>query len=83
MLVSNPKIADAVMRTARRAYLIGLEVGQANVFFFDAAGRQLAMLDVVVSRDVGSLGRTLRQLIPGSAIRIESVNDSVVLSGSV
>src|SRR4051812_28554893 len=35
VLVANPQIANAVVRTARRAYLIGVNVGQTNVFFFD------------------------------------------------
>ena len=38
VLVADPKIANAVVRSARRAYLIGVTVGQTNVFFFDAAG---------------------------------------------
>src|SRR6478609_7542026 len=35
VLVADPKIANAVVRTARRAYLIGVAVGQTNVYFFD------------------------------------------------
>ena len=36
VLVADPKIANAVVRTSRRAYLIGVAVGQTNVYFFDA-----------------------------------------------
>ncbi len=35
VLVSNPQIADAVLRTSTRLYLIGVELGQASVFLFD------------------------------------------------
>lgn len=83
VLVSNPLVADAVMRTARRAYLIGIEVGETNVFFFDAAGRQIAVLEVHVQRDLAGLSSQIRQLLPGSAVRVEAVNDNVVLTGSV
>ena len=31
---------DAVVRTPRRVYLLGLAVGQTNAFFFDAEGRR-------------------------------------------
>ena len=31
VLVSNPKIANAVVRSSRRAYLIGGEIGQTNI----------------------------------------------------
>jgi len=36
VLVADPKIANAVIRSSRRAYLIGVTVGQTNVFFFYA-----------------------------------------------
>lgn len=83
VLVSSPAIADAVMRTARRAYLIGMTIGQTNVFFFDVAGRQIAVLEVQVERDLGVLAQSIRQLVPGSAVRIEAMNDNIVLSGMV
>src|ERR1700687_5148921 len=41
VLVADPKYANAVVRSSRRAYLIGVAVGQTSVFFFDADGRQL------------------------------------------
>src|SRR5262245_8612006 len=36
VLVADPKTANAVIRTSRRAYLIGVTVGQTSVVFFDA-----------------------------------------------
>lgn len=36
VLVSQPSVVDAVVRTPRRVYLLGLKVGQTNAFFFDA-----------------------------------------------
>lgn len=82
VLVSNPAIADAVMRTSRRAYLIGMEIGQTNVFFFDAAGNQIANLEVRVERDLAALSAMLRHHIPGSSIEIDAVNDNIVLAGT-
>ncbi len=52
VLVADPKIANAVVRSARRLYLIGVTVGQTNVFVFDSEGRQLAGLDIAVTRDL-------------------------------
>src|SRR5262245_1884773 len=34
VLVANPKVANAVIRSAQRAYIIGGDVGQTNVVFF-------------------------------------------------
>ena len=36
VLVSSPDIVDAVVRTPRRIYVVGLKVGQSNAFFFNA-----------------------------------------------
>ena len=58
VLVANPLIADAVVRSARRAYLIGLAVGQTNVIFFDSDGRQIAAFDIAVRRDLHGVGIT-------------------------
>src|SRR5690606_35379917 len=34
ILVSNPRIADAITRTSRRIYLFGKQVGETNIFVF-------------------------------------------------
>src|SRR4051812_18277841 len=64
VLVSNPAIANAVVRTARRAYLIGVAVGQTNIYFFDAQGRQIAGFDIAVTRDLNGVRAALRQSLP-------------------
>jgi pilus assembly protein CpaC len=83
VLVADPKIANAVIRSARRAYLIGVTVGQTSVFFFDADGRQLAGFDIAVTRDLNGVRAALRQMFPDADLRIEGVGDGVVLTGSL
>jgi Flp pilus assembly secretin CpaC len=55
VLVADPTIANAVVRTARRAYIIGVKGGQTNVFFFDAEGQQIGGLDIAVTRNLNGL----------------------------
>jgi len=81
VLVADPKIANAVVRSAHRAYIIGSAVGQTNVVFFDADGQQVASYDIAVKRDLNGVRAALRQSLPG--IQIEGVGDSVLLTGSV
>ena len=64
VLVADPKIANAVVRSARRAYIIGVAVGQTNVFFFDADGQQIAGFDIAVTRDLNGLRAALKQALP-------------------
>ncbi len=82
VLVADPKIANAVVRSAQRAYIIGAAVGQTNIVFFDASGQQIAAYDIAVTRDLNGLRAALRQVFPNSDIRIEGVGDGVVLTGS-
>lgn len=82
VLISNPEIADATIRTARRAYVIGRQLGQTNLFFFDAAGRQIANVEIRVEPDVEPLNGILRRHSSESQIQAEAVNGSVVLSGT-
>jgi pilus assembly protein CpaC len=82
-LVSNPKIADAIIRTPRRIYVIGLQVGQTNAFFFDEQGKQILNLEVSVERDFAVLSDMYRKLIPDGRITVQALNDNIVLSGFV
>jgi pilus assembly protein CpaC len=83
VLVSNPKIANAVIRSSRRAYLIGGDIGQTNIYFFDGEGRQIAGFDIAVTRDLNGVRSTLKQMLPRADVRIEGVGDGVVLTGTV
>ncbi|MEX0589814.1 MAG: type II and III secretion system protein family protein [Xanthobacteraceae bacterium] len=83
VLVANPAIANAVVRSARRAYLIGVAPGQTNVIFFDAEGRQMAAYDIEVGRDASGVREALRKVMPRSSVKVDAVSDSVVLSGEV
>jgi pilus assembly protein CpaC len=83
VLVSNPQIADAVLRTSSRLYLIGVQLGQASVFLFDNSGAQIASFDVYVEADLGALNQLLAEAIPNGYVRAEAIQGSIVLRGQV
>ncbi len=83
VLLSNPNIADAVVRTPRRIYVLGRALGTTNAFFFDGAGRQIAIVEIRVEPDVSALNDLLRRQNPDSVITAEAVNGSIVLTGTV
>jgi pilus assembly protein CpaC len=84
VLVADPKVANVVVRSSRRAYVIGGDkAGATNVFFFDTAGKQMAALDISISRDVNIIRTAIRQIIPNADINVESVGDGILLSGTV
>jgi len=82
-LVSNPKIADTIVRTARRIYVLGLAVGQTNAFFFDASGQQILNLEISVERDFAALQAMYTKVLPDARINVSALNDNVVLTGFV
>jgi len=81
VLVADPKIANAVIRSSQRAYIIGASIGQTNVVFFDADGQQVASYDIAIKRDLNGIRAALHQTLPG--VSIEGVGEGVVLTGSV
>jgi pilus assembly protein CpaC len=82
VLVADPKIANAVVRSAQRAYIIGAGIGQTNIVFFDSAGQQIAAYDIAVKRDLNGVRAALKQTLPNADIQIDGIGDGVVLTGT-
>jgi pilus assembly protein CpaC len=82
VLVADPKIANAIVRSAQRAYIIGAAIGQTNIVFFDSAGQQIAAYDIAVKRDLNGARAALKQILPNSDIQIEGLGDGVILTGT-
>ena len=83
VVVSDPKVADAIVRTSRRLFVIGNKFGSTNVVVFSASGRAMANLEIHVEVDTKSLEDLLKRLLPKSRIVVEAVAGTVVLSGTV
>ena len=91
VVVSQPTIATAVMRSKTRAIIQGVTGGDTNIFFLDGAGNNIAVLDIKVVQPRSDVGNALEgaiaRNIPGSHITVESVllgdnTNRVVLSGT-
>jgi pilus assembly protein CpaC len=83
VLVADPTIADVLIKTPRRVYLIANKIGNTNALFLDAAGRQVLKLDVRVDRDLEAVRTALKQLVPDADVTVASLNQDVAVSGSV
>jgi pilus assembly protein CpaC len=83
VFVANPLIADAVVRTPRRIFVMSLKIGQTNAIFLDAQGRQIATVEIVVGSDVSDLNDQITHQLPEAKVKALALNDNVVLSGSV
>lgn len=83
VFVANPKVANAIVRSTRKIFIIGQADGQTNVMVMDAEGRQIANIDINIGRDLNLLRRTLKAAVPSSQINIVPVGDTIVLTGEV
>ncbi|MDB5622835.1 MAG: hypothetical protein JWR39_1398 [Devosia sp.] len=92
VIVSQPSVAAAIMRTRTRAIVQGIGGGDTNIFFLDDQGRTISVLDIEVLEEPSMVGNALEsalaRVLPGSNIRVESVTlgdqtNRVVLTGSV
>ena len=81
--VGDPKIANAIVRSARRVYVSGVANGQTSIFALARDGRKIATIEVSVGRDVGELSALLNAAIPGNEIHVRTVADKIILTGSV
>ncbi|TGD98795.1 type II and III secretion system protein family protein [Methylobacterium nonmethylotrophicum] len=83
VFVANPKVANAVVRSTRKVFIIGIENGATSIFVMDGEGRQIAALDVTVGRDLNVLRQTLAGSIPGGRFDVRPAGESVLLTGTV
>ncbi|HMO28085.1 type II and III secretion system protein family protein [Enterovirga sp.] len=83
VFVANPAVANAVVRSARKMFLIGVAGGGTSVIATDAEGRQIAAFEVTVGRDLNPLRQTLQRAIPTARIDVRPAGDSILLTGTV
>lgn len=83
VIVPNPVVAEAMLHSPRRITIIGLQPGETDAVVLDASGRTILSLRVRVDAGVSALQDTLSRVMPGSQVRAEAVNDSIILTGPV
>ena len=82
VIVGNPDIVDAGVRSKNTAYLFARGIGQTNIFFFDKAGQQILNLDLEVAIDAMALEKLIKRSLPESRIKVEWADKNVVLTGT-
>ena len=83
VLVSDPKVADAVLRSPRRIYVLGVATGQTDAVFFDASGRRILALNIRVDIDYSAVAQSINRIVPGAQVHVDAVSNSLILSGQV
>lgn len=83
ILVADPKVADAVVRTNRRLYLLGNKFGTTTISVFGVNGAPLGDLQIVIQPDAPTLEALLKRIMPQSKISVETATETLILRGEV
>lgn len=83
ILVSDPQIADARVRTPRQIYIIGTAVGITSALFFDEQGKQILNLEITVSLDISAAAASLAMHFPDNKLTVEGLGGNLTVSGRV
>ena len=84
VFVGRPEVANAVVRSPRRLYVMAIARGPTTIFALDKDGRQITTLEInVIGRDIGELSGILKTVMPDNDIRIQAVDDTIILTGTV
>src|SRR3989344_1742982 len=83
VIVPNPAVAEAMLHSPRRITVIGLAPGETDAVVLDNAGRAILSLRSRVDAGGSALQDALDRVVPGSRVRAEAVNDSIILTGVV
>ena len=81
VMITDPKVADVVLSTPRRIYVTGVSSGQTDATFVDGVGQRILHLDIRVDQDWTAAAETLAAMLPGTRIRVQAANNSLILSG--
>lgn len=83
VFVGNPAVANAVVRSSRKLFVIGVATGATTIIALDGEGNQIAALEMQIGREPGLLQKTMKTALPNADIRAVSIGDSIVLTGTV
>lgn len=83
VFIGEPKYANAIVRSPRQLYVVALDNGQSTIMAIDAQGKQIAVIEVSIGRNIEELSQLLKKAMPRSDIRMSTVNDTIILSGTV
>ncbi|MEZ5825640.1 MAG: pilus assembly protein N-terminal domain-containing protein [Geminicoccaceae bacterium] len=83
VFVADPAIADIQAHSPSLFYVFGKKTGKTTIYAVDNAESVIFQKDIIVTHSVGRLNSILGQALPGSDVRVTSLDSGIVLTGSV
>ncbi len=83
LFVANPEVADVEVKSPRLMYLTGVGVGETTLFAVDENDNVLMSSRIHVTHNIQALQEGIRGIAPGQAVKASTVDQSLVLTGTV
>jgi pilus assembly protein CpaC len=79
--VGNPDVADIVVISPTKLYVLGKDIGTTNMLFWGRDGSMIGTINLEVVHDLDGLKAKLHQLMPEEPIEVFSAQRSIILKG--
>ena len=83
VFVADPEVADVQVKSPRLVYLMAKQPGETVIYAVDREERVLLNQRVSVNHNLSRLRATLKTMLPGSDVEVETMDKTLVLSGRV
>ena len=83
VFVADPEVANVNVKSPKIIYVFGLKPGETTLYAVDQMDEVVASLHISVTQNMSRLSSTLTQVLPGSQVRVRSVDGGIVLTGQV
>jgi len=83
VFVADPRIADVQVKSPTLIYIFGKSGGETTLYAVGENDQVVLNLGVRVRFDVGVIEEAIHRMAPHSAVSVASVDDSLVLQGTV
>lgn len=81
--LSNPGAADVYVSNPRQIHLFGKDTGESTLFATSANGTVIYSANIRVSQNLSSIDKMLRLAMPDTDIKVTTVGQIAVLTGTV
>ncbi|MEM8569603.1 MAG: type II and III secretion system protein family protein [Pseudomonadota bacterium] len=83
LFVANPEVADIEVKSPTLLYLTGIGVGETTLFAVDDADNVLMSALIKVTHNTKALQSGIARVAPGQSVTAATVDQSLVLTGTV
>ena len=83
VFIADPDVADIQVKSPSLVYIVGKGAGETTLFAVGDNDQVLVNTSIVVHHNVARLQQALQQLNPDTTVDVSTVDDALVLSGTV